>query len=208
MQHRTWAPEQISPEKNIEKLKKTIKLDWNISNIGCQNLFSNLPEWHHYNIAHTGTQKQQSLYVVTRKHQLVQNWLGKGNVNCELQVWMLFGTGTLVDPKWLICSWNTNRTVNMLFFHNIWNLKVSKCIFCYLRKLFTCSTTRAKWFVDESPSFACNESITSWTVVELSYLNDLVCPFSRNTFSTFGIKGCTESWEVIWLCVFEDGYKL
>ena len=106
----------------IEKDNKTCMHD--IYNIGCQNLFSNLPEWHHYNIAHTGTQKQQSLYVVIRKHQLVQNWLGKGNVNCELQVWMLFGTGTLVDPKWLICSWNTNRTVNMLFFHTIFIYKV------------------------------------------------------------------------------------
>ena len=121
----------LSWKINIDKLKKTIKLMWNIHNIVCQNLFSNLPEWHHYNIAHTGTQKQQSLYVVTRKHQLVQNWLGKGNVNCELQVWMLFGTGTLVDPKWLICSWNTNHTVNMLFFHTTFSL------FLYMK--FECS---------------------------------------------------------------------
>ena len=76
-----------------------------------------------------------------------------------------------------------------------------------LRKLLTCSTTRAKWLVDDNPSLSWSESITSWTVVELSYLNDFVWPFSRNTFNTFGMSGCTESWEVIWLCVLEDGWN-
>lgn len=31
------------------------------------------------------------------------------------------------------------------------------------------------------------------TVVELSYLNDLVCPFSRKTFKTFAIGGTHKS---------------
>lgn len=35
--------------------------------------------------------------------------------------------------------------------------------------------------------------MTSCTVVDESYLNDLVCPFSKKTLSTLGIKGTTES---------------
>lgn len=33
----------------------------------------------------------------------------------------------------------------------------------------------------------------TWTVVVVSYLNDLVCPFSRNTFRTFAICGTHKS---------------
>ena len=95
------------------------------------------------------------------------------------------------------------KSHDLMFF---W-LKYIIWIATYLRKLLTCSTTRAKWLVDDNPSLSWSESITSWTVVELSYLNDFVWPFSRNTFSTFGMSGCTESWEVIWLCVFEDGWN-
>lgn len=33
----------------------------------------------------------------------------------------------------------------------------------------------------------------TWTVVELSYLKVLVCPFSRNTFNTLGMNGTHDS---------------
>ena len=34
----------------------------------------------------------------------------------------------------------------------------------------------------------------TWTVVVESYRNDLVCPFSKNTFKTFGMSG-TDDWK-------------
>lgn len=44
-------------------------------------------------------------------------------------------------------------------------------------------------------SFSTREDRTSWTKVPESYLNVLVCPFSKKTFKTLGMKGTQESKE-------------
>lgn len=62
--------------------------------------------------------------------------------------------------------------------------KVSLC----LRRLLTCSRTNAKCSPALIHNLFCNEATTSFTLVVESYLNDLVCPFSRNTLSTLGNK--------------------
>lgn len=62
--------------------------------------------------------------------------------------------------------------------------KVSLC----LRRLLTCSRTNAKCSPALIHNLFCNETTTSFTLVVESYLNDLVCPFSRNTLSTLGNK--------------------
>ena len=50
-----------------------------------------------------------------------------------------------------------------------------------------------RWSVEfGTPLYIIITNIT-WTVVEESYLKDLVCPFSRKTLSTFGMRGTTES---------------
>lgn len=55
-----------------------------------------------------------------------------------------------------------------------------------LRRLLTCSSTSAKCSPALIHSLFCNEATTSFTFVVESYLNDLVCPFSRKTLSTLG----------------------
>ena len=69
----------------------------------------------------------------------------------------------------------------------------------FLRTLLTCSTSRAKCRVEPRPNLIWRLSITSCTVVEVSYLNDLVWPFSRKTLRTLGINGATESAPDNWL---------
>ena len=69
----------------------------------------------------------------------------------------------------------------------------------FRRTLLTCSTSRAKCRVEPRPNLIWRLSITSCTVVEVSYLNDLVWPFSRKTLRTLGINGATESAPDNWL---------
>lgn len=62
--------------------------------------------------------------------------------------------------------------------------RVSLC----LRRLLTCSSTSAKCSPALMHNLFCSDATTSFTFVVESYLNDLVCPFSRNTLSTLGNK--------------------
>ena len=50
----------------------------------------------------------------------------------------------------------------------------------------------------KSYSFPHRLSIITCTVVEESYLKDFVCPFSKNTFRTFGIRAMTCAAFNIW----------
>lgn len=46
-----------------------------------------------------------------------------------------------------------------------------------------------------------NEKLKSWptlTVVRLSNVKDLICPFSKNTFNTFGIRSRESSLSIVW----------
>lgn len=65
----------------------------------------------------------------------------------------------------------------------------SKSVSLFLFKLLTCSNTRAKYCILWIHNFCFNDNITSLTLVLKSYLKDLVWPFSRKTFSTFGMGG-------------------
>lgn len=59
----------------------------------------------------------------------------------------------------------------------------------FLRSDFICSTTRLKCSLACMHSFVCKDVTTSCTLVQASYLNDFVCPFSRNTLRTFAMGG-------------------
>lgn len=81
-----------------------------------------------------------------------------------------------------------------MFYHtlaSVWSGLRSVSLF--RRRLLTCSSTRAKWWMDFRQSFCCRDETTSPTLVVESYLNDLVWPFSKKTLSTFGISGTPPS---------------
>lgn len=59
----------------------------------------------------------------------------------------------------------------------------------FLLRLLICSTTKLKYSEAWMQSLDCKELTTSWTVVQVSYLKLLVCPFSRKTLRTLAIWG-------------------
>ena len=123
--------------------------------------------WNEYNflrilIAHTSI-FLDNIYVFVKKI----------TSSCEF----LSSDISIFPDKWIMAaSWANNEPLCRS--SNFWNFN----LLCIISTIYD---TAKKY------SFPHRLSIITCTVVEESYLKDFVCPFSKNTFRTFGIRAMT-----------------
>ena len=113
---------------------------------------------------------------------ITYNSISLDNICVSKKGYLLF-VNSLLDisifpDKWIMAaSWANNEPLCRS--SNFWNFN----LLCILSTIYD----TAKKII----AFLHRLSIITCTVVEESYLKDFVCPFSKNTFRTFGIRAMT-----------------
>lgn len=94
---------------------------------------------------------------------------------------------TLHNRGWLLIAPTTTGCPNSVVLSNL-------CEFEIVR--FTC---KIELYNNYTPVlWRCHHTTLTLTVVRLSNVKDLICPFSRNTFSTLGMSSKESSFSMVW----------